>query len=57
MHNELQELTPQEAATVTGGDGWLLREVGYLTGYIAHAVTDAFLTPSPDGDFDWSRDK
>jgi hypothetical protein len=57
MHNELQDLTAQEAATVTGGDGWLMHEVGYWTGYIGHAITDAFLTPSPDGDFNWATDK
>lgn len=57
MENELQDLTSQEAATITGGDGALIYGISYVVGWISHSITDAFLTPSPDGDFNWARDK
>jgi hypothetical protein len=57
MQDELQDLSTQEAAAIAGGDGALMYYIGALVGWMGHATTDAFLTPPPDGDFNWARDK
>jgi hypothetical protein len=54
----LTALTPDEAARINGGScDEIAYAIGYAVGWLAGKVVDAFLTPSPEGDFNWARDK